>query len=163
MLCINRFWIYYFYVPFLALIRTKILKNEWFCVPFVDDTEWCKADRLGGQLSTLSSDQEQCHIRASRNHWIQMAFNLNVMELHCIKIKSIRIKRNERKWNRRKQDRIYLLVLEVIRVSISCVYLCVCFRDPKNLYTCSDLLEGLSVLRSSCAHSYILLTGEQMD
>ena len=46
----------------------------------------------------------------------------------------------------------------------SCV--CVSHTDPKNKYIFTALLEGLSVLRGSCAHSYILLaqsTGEQMD
>lgn len=46
----------------------------------------------------------------------------------------------------------------------SCV--CVSHTDPKNMYIFTALLEGLSVLRGSCAHSYILLTqstGEQMD
>lgn len=61
------------------------------------------------------------------------------------------------KWEKinKGENRKKSAVLEVVRVSIRFVH--VCIRSSKNVYTFSDLLEGLSVLRGSCSHSHILL------
>lgn len=62
-------------------------------------------------------------------------------------------------WNGRKSTgestESKMLVLEVVRPSTGSVYVCV--QSPENVYTFSDLLEGLSVLRGTCTHSRILL------
>lgn len=63
---------------------------------------------------------------------------------------------NGRKSTKEKTEQKISAVLEVIRVSIGCVHVCV--ESPKNVHTFRDLLEGLSVLRDNCAHSRILLT-----